>query len=86
MRKCHIFKKHPSYFLNWPPLFYPAIVCHLPALKTLQDSPEGGANLELKGAILAPTTVPPIFILFGFMEGRRALVINSDLAYKINPL
>ena len=57
MRKCKIFKKYLSYFLNWPPLAYPAKVSHLPELETLQDSPEGGANLELRGAILAPTTV-----------------------------
>jgi len=27
------------------------------ALETFQDSPEGGADLEFRGAILAPTTI-----------------------------
>ena len=39
----------------------PASVSHLPDLETLQDSPEGGANLDLRGAILAPTTVLQFF-------------------------
>jgi len=52
-RKCHIFKTYPDYLLNWSP----SLTQQFLAIKTLQDSPEGGTNSYGRGAILAPKTV-----------------------------
>ena len=52
-----IFTALSMVFPKLAPLSYPANFGHLPDFECFANSPEGGANLELRGAILAPTTV-----------------------------
>ncbi len=60
---------------------YPAIVCHLPTLETLQDSPEGGANLESKGAILAPTMIQILKNKFLDTSELDAKILYAQVLY-----